>query len=964
VKKSLVRLLVGLGLTGLAAVGFGHVFAEDGKGTYLWAPSNMVTGESYEGVVILDDGTKYGQMLVLSTSDPTIIKIPESVTILPYSNHGIFPIKAVKEGSTIIFAVVDGQIVQKTINVYSSSSVPEGLKIILPTNTTKTENMLGYIITVDSNGSPAPVSRDTKINLNSSPLIQIDDDSILIKSGSHLAEFSAKIKGSGKIFASAEGLRIGEHEIVKTQDSVTVKVAVAPNIILRDSKAYFFVWLEKDGRPYKPPYVIHAFLSSNNLDSIRFTARPDVKQYSDSVLQISLTDGVGSGTVISGNYGSAIITANVDEFGSAQTSAVVGPVLIDESFQPVESNKDSKLKEIEKHVPNTAFVWFYPTITDSRGYGIIALYNMNSTKNTSTDVDTNGTTIAISSTINRVVPVPLDGRTVSITSSWGLQYPNVLKMSESNEVLLQRGTGYNHAVMFEVAGKSQGEYTVSVSGPGLERYQSKINIVPPYRDLYQLKVVLIPALPGSTQALAMISIVDNSGALIDAQKMFAGPVEILAATSSDNRKITIASQNSAVYSGRIVEPSHAIFSSTILAPVERIITPAGIAASVSVDAPAKVHISEKIPFAIHEVDLFGIPLRKVNTTNISATPGISLNNNYLEIDNVGNERLAAISKTGASNLDIESFANNLDFSIIPSGITNRIDREFELRITSDVKDIDVQIESPFPYRKIDDLTYAVTPDKEGYLNVAFTAFKRGYAPAKNSFSVYAEKIVNVGLRAFGSDGKELNIENQVEVGNVSKSIVTPYQGEFRSQFLKAQFPLNVVIGNHGYRLNAAIFANQEFPDGKINNMYLDKDAQIVAKYDRMIKVDAENAHGAGFYRYGQTVVLSVPPKDKFSFLVREVFDHWEGIPYDTDNVSFIATNDVRASAVLHEDYLFLMLVFGFGVSIAMYFTFIWKKGISLSWYLQKLTSSLKIINSDKLNFKGLNMKKRGIKDGQ
>lgn len=947
--------LVGLSLIGLASC-FGHIFAEESEDAYLWAPTNMVTDENYEGAVILDTAAKYGQMMVLSTSDPTIIKIPESVTILPYSNHGIFQIRAIKEGTTTIFAVIGGQIIQKTVNIYSSSIVPEGLKIILPANTTKTENILGYVVTIDSKGSPTPVSKDTKINLNSSPLIQVDNHNLLIKSGSHLAKFSAKIKGSGKIFANAEGLRIDEQEITKTQDFVTVKIAVAPNIILEYSKAYFFVWLEKDGKPYKPPYVVHAFLSSSNLDSIRFMTRPDVKQYSNSVLQISLIDGVGSGSVISGSKGSAVITANVDGFGSAQTNVVVGPVLIDENFQPLESDKDSKLKEIEKRTPNIAFVWFYPAVTDSVGYGIIALYNMNSTKNTSVYVDTNGISIAISSTINRVVPVPLDGRTISLTSSGGLQYPNVLKLSESNEVLLQRGIGYNHAVVFVVLGKSQGEYIISTSGPGLERYQSKINIASSYRDLYHLKIMPIPTLPDNTQALAMVSIVDNSGALIDAQKMFAGPVEILT-SNSDNGKITIASQNSAVYSGSVVESSPTIFSSLILSPVEYIITPARIAASISVDVPTKVHISEKIPFAIHEVDSFGIPLRKVNFTNISITPGISLNGNYLEIGNVGNEKLAVISKTGASSLDIEAFANDLDFSIVSSGITNRIDTEFELHLTSDVKGLNVQIESPFPYKKIDDLTYAITPDKEEYLNVTFMAFKKGYIPSKNTFSVYAEKIVNVGFKAIGSDGKELNIENQIIVGNVSRNIVTPYQGEFKSQFLRTQFPPNVVIGNHGYHLNNVAFADQEFPDGKINNMYLDRDAQIIAKYDRMIKVDAENAQGAGFYLYGQTVSLSVPPKDKFSFLIREVFDHWEGIPYYTDNVSFVATDDVKVKAVLHDDYLILLLVFGFGITIMMYFKFIWKKGISPFWYVQRFTNVLKIINFDKVSFKESNMKK-------
>lgn len=956
-ESQIIRIIVGLSLTGLVASCFGHSFAEESDNADLWAPSDVITDENYEGVVILDTGAKYGQMIMLSTNDPTIIKIPESVTILPYSNHGIFPIKAIKEGTATIFAIIDGRIIQKTINVYSSSRVSEGLRIILPVNTTKTENVLGYVITVDNKGSPAPVSKDTKINLNSSPLIQVKEDNLLIKSGSHLSKFSAKIKGSGKIFANAEGLKIGEHGITKTQDIVTVKVAVAPNIILEDSRAYFFVWLEKDGKPYKPPYVVRAFLSSNNLDSIRFMARSDVKQHSDSILQVSLTNGVGSGSVISGNVGSAVITANVDEFGSAQTSVVVGPVLIDKDFQPLESDRDGKLKEIEKRIPNIAFVWLYPTTTDSDGYGIIALYNMNSTKNTSTHVNTNGTSISISSTVNRVMPVPLDGRTISLTSSDGLQHPNVLKLSETKEVLLQRGMGYNHAVLFEVFGKSQGEHTVSASGPGLERYQSKINIVSPYRDLYQLKITPIPTLPDNTQVLAMVSIVDNSGALIDAQKMFAGPVEISASTSLGNEKITITSQNSATYSGNIIEPSPTIFSSTVISPVEYVITPAGIAASVSIDAPTKAHISEKIPFAIHEVDSFGIPLRKINSTNISATSGITINGKYLEIDNIGIEKLAAISKIGASNLDIEAFANNLDFSITSSGIINRIGKEFELHLTSDVKDMDVRIESPFPYKKINDLTYAVTPNEEGHLGITFTVFKKGYTPSKNTFSVYAEKIVNVGFKAIGSDGKELNIEKHIEIGNVSKSIVTPYQGEFKSQFLKSQFPPNVIIGNHGYQLNNVVIEDQEFPDGKINNLYLNKDAQIIAKYDRMIKIDAENAHGAGFYTYGQIVNLSVPPKDKFSFLVREVFDHWEGISHHTDNVSFIAYDDVKARAVLHDDYLFLMIVFGFGISSILYFKLIWKKGISPSWYLQRLISILKINNFHKLVFRRFNVKK-------
>ena len=941
-------------ILGLITLGLSSALADEGE--YLWAPTNMVAGENYEGVVIFDIA-KHGQMLILSTNDPTILKIPESVTIMPDSNQGIFSIKAMKEGSATIFAVTDGQIIQKTVNIYSSSRIPESLRIIVPANTTKTENMLGYVMTADSKNSPAPASRDIKINLSSSPLIQINDHDIMIKQGSYLTKFSAKIKGSGKIFANSEGLRIGEQEITKIQDTVTVKVSVAPDIILENSEAYFFVWLEKDGKPYKPPYVVHAFLSSNNPEVIRFTSRTDVKHQSDSILQISLIDGVGKGSLISGNIGSAVITANVDEFGSAQTNAVVGPVLIDENFQLLESGNGSRLMKIEERIPNIAFVWLYPPITDAKGYGVVALYNMNFTKNTSTHAGTNGTSIIISNTINRLVPTPLDGRIISLTASGNLQYPKILELVESNKISLQRGSGHSHATAFEIDGKNQGEYIVSASGPGLERYQTKISIVPSYNDLYQLKIVSIPALSGNTQTLAMISVIDSSGALIDAQKMFAGPVEISASTHHNTEKITITSQNSAIYSGSIIEPSSIIFSSPMFSPIEYTMIPDGIAASVSIDAPNKVHISEKTPFAIHEVDSHGIPIRKINSTNISTTTGILLDGDYLEIDTAGDERLAAISRTGASSLDIKAFANNLDFSIVPQGVTNRVDREFEIYITSDVRGMDVNIESPFPYRRTGDLSYAVIPDKEGYFVITFTAFKKGYAPTKNTFAVNAEKIVSVWFRAFGNDGKEINIENQIEIGNTTRNIVTPYQGEFKSQFLKSQFPLKTRIGNYGYQLNRVIFGDQVFLDGKINNMYLDKDSQIIAKYDRMVRIDVEDATGAGFYPYGQMVILSVPPKDKFLFLIREVFDHWEGIPYNTSSVSFIASNDINAKAILREDYSFLMLLVGCGISAVTYFRFVWKKGISLLWYMRKIVRVLRVCDFVTLFSRSANMKK-------
>lgn len=149
------------------------------------------------------------------------------------------------------------------------------------------------------------------------------DEEVLIKNGTHYTKFVANIRGSGEVFATAQGLKTGHAHITKIQDEATVRIAVAPNIILENSRAYFYVWLEKDGRPFKPPYVTHAYVSSSNLDSIRFNENPYIK-HSDSILKISLIEGIGSGTLISSERGSATITASVEGFGSAQTNVVIG----------------------------------------------------------------------------------------------------------------------------------------------------------------------------------------------------------------------------------------------------------------------------------------------------------------------------------------------------------------------------------------------------------------------------------------------------------------------------------------------------------------------------------------------------------------------------------------------------------------------------------------------------------------
>lgn len=892
------------------ALAFISFIQADGIETpYVWVPPRIITGEIYEGMIVLDAASKSGQIVVLSTSEPLVAQIPESVFIAPHSNHGIFQITPLREGTSQIFALVNGKMISTNISVHSSSRQPERLLIVLPTNTTKTEEITGYVISTDMNGTPAPVTEDVSVTLSATDMIDLEQTKIRIPTGEYSAKFYAAVGGSGKIYATAKNLVIAEQQITKIYDDVTVKIAVAPNIVLENSKAFFFVWLEKDGRPYKIPQVTYAFVSSSNLKSVRFNENPQIKHHGDALLKVPLVEGVGKGHLISQEVGTSVVTASVEGFGSGKTDVFVGPVVAGQNFIKSEGGK-----QIQR-TPNVAMSWFYPSVTDSVSYGVIALYHINS----------NGT--SITDTVSRITPVPIDGRSVTLSSS-GVNHPNILTLLESNP----GGIGSSHAVQFEVSGMSHGNHTIFVSGPGLERYNSTLIVSPPFRDAYRIKITQIPAVLETSGNLAMISIVDNSGSLVNAKKVVGAERFTLI---SDNKHVefSIPAQNTAIYSGVLEENSKLTVTANGFAPSETILRPSGAVVSVTLDVPPSVHRSESFPYAMHEVDSNGVPIRKLDSASTSTTQGVAIRDGRMIIDTTGIESIGIVTKIGASSKNVESFANTFRVDIVPNGTTNRVEKQFRLDLVGDVDDFMTLVDSPFPYEKINEKSILVTPDRVGSYNITVIAIKDGYAPARAAMSLNVEKFINITIRAVANDSTELNIEQQIRLGNTTRSIITPFHEEVRPQFFHASFPHDVLVGNRGYRLNDIVFADQSIDENKIENIFLGIDTMIIANYDRTVRIQAENAEGAGFYTYGEQVTLSVPPKDKIGFLVRDVFDHWEGIEYNSDKVTFFATNDIKAVAVLREDHTFLMLFIAIAITAILYVNFVRRKGLDVKFYL-------------------------------
>ncbi|MGC1426096.1 MAG: hypothetical protein WA833_05275, partial [Nitrosotalea sp.] len=168
---------------------------------------------------------------------------------------------------------------------------------------------------------------------------------------------------------------------------------------------------------------------------------------------------------------------------------------------------------------------------------------------------------------------------------------------------------------------------------------------------------------------------------------------------------------------------------------------------------------------------------------------------------------------------------------------------------------------------------------------------------------------------------------------------TPFTTTVNAGNTEIQLPPKVILQNKNYVLHVIDIGDQSYTENKVQT-YLEDDSNIIATYDLVLSVNATDAIGGGFYSYGSTVTLNAPEKWQASFLVRQVFDHWEGsnLPFDskTNNVSFTAKDNVFATAIYRPDYTYLMLVIAGPITGI----FAMKKRSTISWYAREINDKL------------------------
>lgn len=881
---------------------------------YLWVPEKMIQNETYEGVIVVNEAANEGKLALISSSDRDVVEVVPSIFINPYTNHGIFQITSKNEGNAEVFVSVNGELSSTQVQVYSPKSGVQSLSLHLPANTTNTDEMLAYVFTLDRNNAPAPVRNDTVVKITSTKGVSAEQE-VTIKQDNFYTKFLTHVKGDGTLSVSSKNLINDIVTIGKIQDDVDVKLGIAPNIVATHSFAYYYVWLEKDGSPFNIPVTVDVILQSSNPDVVRLTAIPP-KYQNDNLINISLKDGVGKGMVYTGKTGHAVITASIAEFGSATTDVFVGVATMGE--QDVISDEEILLKEFETahngidfnpDKPNSALLWVYPSITSEKAYGVAALYFSNATETINISLDDEGSQISTTAEQTTLYPIITDGRSVTISSNGGLEHDSVYEMSEHGLK--------THAIEFEIIGHDNGEYIVELSGTGIEKTFATVEIKASNKNEYRANIIPLPTQTNLPQELAIISVVDSNDALVDVKDTFGKPLTVgTSATSArlNDDEVIIGEGNVGSITGILTGTSILSVASNELGLNQRETYPTGIATSLELLVPKSVHVGEKFPFVIHEMDSQGIPLKKT-VAGFSSLLGIqSVDDSYFILGTQGKEKISTLSDIGADQQEIEAFSNPMDVIVSVDKSLVRVGEDITLQIFNTVSDATYTISSPFPYEQISNDLFKLTPNSEmTNAEIIISSSKDGYTSKTNTVTVTSEHIVTMDVSSIGTDGNKLFVPYDIE-GLNNPTDQTPKSYELRPQQVTITFPQKHSLANSGYELQN-ITVNGQTQKENVVSVYTNENYDIVANYERQIQVIVHDGNGGGIYPYGTSIIVTAPEKQKLSFLIRDVFDHWEGVQdQESNSFAMTVTEDKIITAVYREDYSYLMLTVFAGIS--------------------------------------------------
>ena len=933
-------LMLTLFVMGSFSLFFSSGFAQEYQSNeiQLFIPEKMIAGESYQGMITLLSPSSKDSLVLLSTSNDFILESDVSVLVLANQNHGIFNLAPNNEGQAEIFASYNGELSSAISVIYSEKSIPQKLKVILPGNSTIADELRGYVFLLDGNGFPIQSEFDRVISLVTSEKIIVPRQ-ITILNGTTNSGFDVTVRATGDITATGTNLISGSATINKAQEKIDVKMAISPNIALEESYVNYFIWLEQNGRPYTVPNVLKVELQSSNTDVVRLGISPSSYKNVNSMI-ISMSDGMASGRLYTGENGLSEIFVSVQNYGYISSLVSVGPVvlvdgdIIDEEIESGRGNME----------PNYILFDIFPDVTDDISYGVASVYYSESIESLDISINEDGTQVTNLVEHTTLIPVKSEDLLISISSESGLEY--------DSDYLLDSVQFPTHSKIFKITANNVGEYSVTATG-GKNSDTANLTVKTTQNSQYSIHLVALPISSGLTQPLMMISIVDEGGNIIDVSESFGTSlylnINTIDAKISSSKLHLI--DNVGTVSGIVNGHSTIDISSDMFGSYLKQLAPSGIPISVEFLIPDTVHNGEPFPIAIHEVDASGIPISKKQTELVSSSGFTKIDEGVISVNGDGQQQISILGKLGgAFQTHVESFTNTIDFDVISDTQNARVGEKIIIKIDSPINNVDFLIDSPFPYEKIDEKTFSVVPDYEvADAQIIITGKLGGFATLSKQLSLSSENIVEISTNAITLDGKIISPTYDIHLGNNTESTFAPAKHLIKPQQIILEFPENYSTVAGGYRLIDLTLDGSTTNDN-IVDFFANSDHDVTAIYDKFVQIIIHDGQGSGIYPYDTPIKISAPDKPKFFFLIVEKFDYWIGV----DKPATFTVNgqeDVEVTAIYKDDYAGLMIIIILVVVCIL--IIVYRKGDSrIKYHLHEIsdfiTSKMKI-NIPKMN---------------
>ena len=973
--------------------------ASDDTGPFtLYIPEKMISNSTYSGVVVLAEPAERDTSITLASTEKDI-GIPDFVVIPRGYNHGMFEMVLDDDlfGVIQIHAALSGDLSTATANVYAATESGISLQIVGPSASfddtihTQIPRIPIYVYSMNDDNVPIPAAEDIEIRLSSSTdAIRFvygnsphSEMFVTMKQGEYSIAVDVDVRKSGTIYATANGMDSDSEAISYGLDDVEVRLEISPEMAGTKSYVYYYVWLEKDGRQYVPASLMDVTMSTNDMTVGNFER--DFYQKPGRPHNDYIINGMARGIIYTGSEGAIDITASVPQMGSATTELVV------EDFQ---SDSDITMDDIIENygqcasgvITTTTIMGNITRVSEETcDFYLTVLNTINSASPITTlsisvypdvpadsafAVITPSNSITVSDTITVNTVDSLDGiyRETTNTIERDATFPTTI--SHKADIVLSGDAGIEHdqivnaidyhtghfglsgvsSLEIPVRVLSDGDHLLSVHGNGITGSEAAFTSESKYGDGEEMHVMPLPIVIGDHGDIAMVFLTDDDGNVVDFSSVIRG--DVTAHISQESDTIGNLTENLQIWgSVGIVQGEYTKDSATIFAHIPGFsasptrMSPTEIPSrGIELWMPETVHVTEKFPITVHDVDADGSPL--------GIPENVRITSQLVNVNERDGQRFATIGFTGEIDVIVvsedgyldsgitETFVNNVTaVSVVPivdfDDIRVGDDIIFDI-ITGTIVEPMVRFVGKLDFMHDGSGRYVAVPTEPGTYDVKVRLIGDGSIPYEESHEFVVREFVRLTYDVITDDGVPIKApivftDAQAEENKTATSYTLRDGADINNIKLSlygVTIPESVDLGDDRiYTLSDLKINDQSVKFSENFTMPIFENMDIVLVYVREINVDFFNnidsavesvldnadTDGSGNYRYGDTVFLEAPVLYEYG-IIRHVPTEWTGLPADAnvtnDNsfVMFEALSSASGSVEYSRDYTIIYAI--------------------------------------------------------